>query len=184
MFGFVAGMITGNAVEWVAHKYILHGRGKKRSSFWSFHFHEHHRASRQHQMVDEHYHHSVLQWNAQGKEVIALVGGAALAIPLAPLAPGFVAGLWTHGAVYYVVHKKAHLDEEWGRKWLAWHYDHHMGPNQDCNWCVTYPLFDWIMGTRVPYKGTEKERVDRQRRQARSVARSPVVVPLAAPSAA
>jgi hypothetical protein len=29
------------------------------------------------------------------------------------------------------------------------HYDHHMGSNQDANWCVSYPWFDWILGTRL-----------------------------------
>ncbi len=35
-----------------------------------------------------------------------------------------------------------------------------MGPDQDKNWCVTFPLWDYVMGTRVPYIGTEKEQKD------------------------
>jgi hypothetical protein len=42
-----------------------------------------------------------------------------------------------------------------------------MALDQDANWCVTWPWFDWILGTRVKYLGTEKELADRQRRQAR-----------------
>ena len=38
-----------------------------------------------------------------------------------------------------------------------------MGPDQDMNWCVTFPLWDYVMGTRVPYKGTEKEQKDIER---------------------
>jgi sterol desaturase/sphingolipid hydroxylase (fatty acid hydroxylase superfamily) len=34
---------------------------------------------------------------------------------------------------------------------MTGHYDHHMGKNQDSNWCVTRPWFDWVMGTRVRY---------------------------------
>ena len=32
-----------------------------------------------------------------------------------------------------------------------------MGSNQDANWCVTRPWFDWIMRTRVPYAFTKLE---------------------------
>jgi hypothetical protein len=34
-------------------------------------------------------------------------------------------------------------------KKIPWHYDHHMNSNQDANWCVTKPWFDYILGTRV-----------------------------------
>lgn len=46
MFGIPVALAYTNAAEWLIHKHILHGRGKKKSSFWSFHFHEHHRASK------------------------------------------------------------------------------------------------------------------------------------------
>ena len=36
-----------------------------------------------------------------------------------------------------------------GKKAIPWHYDHHMNTNQDANWCVTRPWFDYIMGTRI-----------------------------------
>ena len=35
-----------------------------------------------------------------------------------------------------------------------------MGRDQDQNWCVTFPLWDYVMGTRVPYIGTETEQKD------------------------
>ena len=40
---------------------------------------------------------------------------------------------------------------------MPWHYDHHMGLDQDQNWCVTWPLMDHLFGTRVKWVGTEKE---------------------------
>ena len=49
--------------------------------------------------------------------------------------------------------RRAHLDPEWAREHLPWHYDHHMGRDQNANWCVTYPLFDYVMGTRRKYLG-------------------------------
>ena len=50
---------------------------------------------------------------------------------------------------YYYLHRRAHLEPEWAKKKLPWHYDHHMNSNQDANWCVTKPWFDYLLGTRV-----------------------------------
>ena len=63
------------------------------------------------------------------------------------------------------------MDPEWARENLPWHYDHHMGPNQDANWCVTRPWFDDLMGTREPYAGTERESRDLAKRAARAARR-------------
>ena len=52
-------------------------------------------------------------------------------------------------ANYYYVHRRAHLEPEWAKKTIPWHYDHHMNSKQDANWCVTKPWFDYILGTRV-----------------------------------
>jgi len=99
-------------------------------------------------------------WNAQSKEAISLAGAALVVSPLLPIAPGFTLGMYTSLVNYYFVHKKSHMNPEWGYKYLPWHYDHHMGPDQDQNWCVTFPLWDYIMGTRVHYAGTEREQKD------------------------
>jgi len=171
MLGFPLAFVYANAAEWWIHKNVLHGPGKKRESFWSFHFHEHHNASRRHDMVDEAYTSRPMGWNAQGKEALGILGLAAIHTPLAPVAPGFVLGVWCSAALYYRRHKKAHLDPEWGRKHIPWHVDHHMGPNQDANWCVTFPWFDHVMGTRAYYVGTEREKQDRARAAKRKARR-------------
>lgn len=168
MIGFPLGLLAANAVEWLTHKYTLHGLGRRRGSFWSFHWHEHHRQSRRNGFRDPDYERpalspSELGKHAQGKEALALLGVCAAVTPLVMVAPWFVAGTYASSYWYYAVHKKAHLDPEWARRHLPWHYDHHMGPNQDANWCVTSPLFDHIMGTREPYVGTELEARDRER---------------------
>ena len=70
--------------------------------------------------------------------------------------PVFVAGVCVHALVYFLIHRKSHLDIEWAKKYVPWHYDHHMGKNQDANWCVTFPFWDHILGTREYYlKGRE-----------------------------
>lgn len=163
MIGFPVGLIVSNATEWVAHKYVLHGLGRSKKSFWSFHWHEHHKQSRKNGFRDADYERSPLGLNAQGKEVYALAATCAAVATLLPVAPYFCAGVFTSSYLYYALHKKSHLEPQWARKWLPWHYDHHMGPNQDANWCVTLPLFDHLMGTRVPYAGTEREQRDIER---------------------
>lgn len=167
MIGIPLGIVVGNGVEWLVHKHVLHGLGRRKASFWSFHWHEHHREVRQHDHVDRFYERSVFGWHAQGKEALALVGGCVLVAPLLPVAPFFVGTLWCWAGYYHHVHRRSHTDPEWARAHLPWHYDHHMAPNQDANWCVTFPWWDHVLGTRVPYLGTERELADRARRQAR-----------------
>ena len=187
MIGIPLGLLYTNASEWMIHKHWLHGRGKKKTSFWNFHWGEHHGEARKHDMVDKQYVRPLFRkWDAQTKEATMLLAGVAVHMPLAPVAPFFVGtvawGAWN----YYRVHKKSHLDPAWGRENLAHHYDHHMGPNQDANWCVTHPFFDWVMNTREPYVGTDKEKADTRRRQQRAVEAEAVedqAVPVAAVAA-
>jgi len=163
VIGLPIAIVLSNAGEWLVHKHVLHGAGRRRGSFWSFHWHEHHRAARGHAFYDTDYERSPLGWHAQGKEVFGLVLTSALVVPLAQIAPWFVAGSILCNVRYWVLHRKAHLDPAWAREHLPWHYDHHMGPNQDANWCVTRPWFDLLLGTREPYAGTEREAEDRSR---------------------
>jgi hypothetical protein len=165
MIGIPLGLAYANAMEWTLHRYVLHGKriGKRKQSFWSFHFHTHHKNSRRNGMVDTDYHQSVLGWHGQGKEALALAGLTALHLPLLPVAPFFTGTLVFSVVDYYRKHKRSHLDPEWAREHLPWHVDHHMGPDQDANWCVTRPWMDVVMGTREPYVGTERERQDQER---------------------
>jgi len=172
MIGIPLGLMYANAGEWLIHKYILHGAGRKRKSVWSFHWHDHHKKARKNNHIDEGYGRPVWSgWTSQSKEAVALVSLTAVHLPLLPVAP-FFTGTVVYAAVnYYRVHKRAHLDAQWARENLPWHYDHHMGADQDKNWCVTRPWFDWLMGTRVPFVGTAaEERAERRRhkRTARS----------------
>jgi hypothetical protein len=166
MITFALGLLYSNAGEWLIHKYVLHGLGRKKTSFWSYHWHEHHANARKNRHVDPDYERSVFGWNAQGKEALGVVSLAAAHLPLFPVAPFFVAAVEYSAVRYYRVHKRAHTDPGWAREHLPWHYDHHMGPNQHANWCVSWPWFDWIMGTREKYVGTEREHARVRRAQA------------------
>ena len=163
MIGIPLGLIYSNAAEWWIHKHILHGLGKDKKSFWSFHWHDHHAEARKHDMVDEQYFRSLLAWEPQTKEVVALAAAAVAHLPLLPVAPFFTATVWYCGLNYYFTHKRAHLDSEWAKENLPWHYDHHMGKDQNANWCVTKPWFDLLLGTRKKYaygKGLPRELTD------------------------
>lgn len=165
MIGIPLGLLYSNAGEWAIHKYILHGLGKNKRSFWSYHWHDHHGDVRKNNHIDEAYQDTPLQWNAQGKELLGLVSLGMAHLPLMPVAPFFTGTVLYSLWKYYDVHKRSHLDPGWAREHLPWHYDHHMGPNQDANWCVTRPWFDEWMGTREPYAGTEREAQDVERRK-------------------
>ena len=174
LIGFPLAVFIGNWGEWIIHKRVLHLRGKRKGNFWNFHWYDHHNEARRHGMHDPAYDSSWLRWkwDSRTKEAAALTLGAIPWIFLFPWAPGYAAGSLFTTIRYYYVHKRAHLDIEWCRTKLPWHYDHHMGPNQDANWGVTAPWWDWIMGTREPYCGTDRETEDNRRRDARALARS------------
>jgi len=157
MLGIPLGLLTANAVEWIVHKHVLHGLGVTRGTFWSFHFHEHHRLVRQNGYRDPNYHRFPLGNHAQGKEAWALIGASAAVAPLFPIAPFFVGTLWYSAANYYRIHKRSHRNPAWAREHIPWHYDHHMGKNQSANWCVTRPWFDYVMGTREFTAGGPRE---------------------------
>ena len=158
MIGIPLGLAASNATEWLVHKYVLHGLGRDKRSFWSFHWHDHHRDVRRNDHVDPAYQRPLLSgWNGQSKEAVMLVGAALAFAPLFPIAPFFVGTVAYSAVNYYRKHKRAHLDPAWAREHLPWHYDHHMGPNQHANWCVTRPWFDHLMGTREPFVGTDVE---------------------------
>jgi sterol desaturase/sphingolipid hydroxylase (fatty acid hydroxylase superfamily) len=167
MLGIPIALAVSNIAEWLIHKHVLHEQGRIKRSFWSFHWHEHHRNARANGFNDPDYERPVLAWNAQGKEAIGLVGMSLAVTPLFPIAPFFVLTSYYTSYRYYRIHKKAHQNPEWARKHVPWHYDHHMGPNQDANWCVTHPWFDNVMGTRETYAGTERERADIEKREQR-----------------
>jgi len=157
MIGIPLGLLYANGAEWALHKYVLHGLGKNKKSIWSFHWKDHHGNARRNGHYDVEYEKSVLHEGAQQKEAISLGLLTISHLPLFPIAPFFTSALVYSSINYYIKHKKAHNDPDWARENLPWHYDHHMGPNQDSNWCVTRPWFDHIMGTREFYLQTPKE---------------------------
>ena len=149
LIGIPLGMLAENAGEWFTHRFIFHGLGKRRGSLWAYHWDDHHKVCSQNGMVDPGYRQLPLRWNTQGKEAAFLLGVALLHVPLWTFFPGYVAGMCLALSCYYYKHRRAHLDPEWARTHLPWHWEHHMGGDCDANWCVTWPWFDWLMHTSI-----------------------------------
>lgn len=150
------GFAYANVGEWIMHKYILHGLGKNRQSFWAYHLYGHHTVSSQNNMLDIGYKSLNLSlWNAQTKEVLVLLLIVLAHSPIFAVAPVFTGALYLSLMTYYYKHRKAHLNPVWAKRHLRWHYEHHFGVAGNANWCVTWPWFDYLMGTRVRYPQLE-----------------------------
>ena len=145
IIALIAAVLITNVGEWLIHKHALHGLGKSKSSFFHYHW-EHHQRCRKNGYTDLDY--EVPTTTMVSKE-IGLLGALVLLLAVLWLwLPKLAACLAFTVVLYYCVHRNGHLDPEWAKKWTPWHYDHHMGRDQDKNWCVTFPWFDWVMGTR------------------------------------
>ena len=176
IFGIVFGVVYAQVLEWSIHRYILHGKklGKKKGHPLSFHFHQHHKVVRNQRFHDPAYDGSIFNWDAGGQEAFSLLVLAIIHSPLVLIAPGVAIGATVGMVRYYYIHRKSHLNPEWCKKKLPWHYEHHMAPNQDANWGVTAEWMDLLMGTRVHYIGTDREDRDEVRRRRRSTVPLPV----------
>ena len=146
------GVLIANLTEWLAHKYVLHGLGKRKGSSWSSHWAVHHRKSRRNEHFDEDYL-AVFEggMNEGRQELLGVLLLACLQIPTFFIFPWYAGTTVLMAAAYFFVHRRAHLEPEWAQRWVPWHYDHHMGKNQDANWGVTLPIWDHILGTRIKY---------------------------------
>lgn len=145
---WVFGLIVGSLVEWIAHRYILHNFTLKILS--KTHFGIHHNNSRKNNCLDIDYLRFPPTKLSSGLSEIIMLGVLGLGvIPAAFYSIPFFVGLEMHIVLYYVMHRKFHLNPAWGKRWMRCHWDHHMGKNQNANWGVTNPLFDYVFGTRV-----------------------------------
>ena len=158
------GILAANFNEWFIHKYIFHGLGKKTKLF-SEHWSVHHKETRSNGHYDSNYKTCFREWNDKTSEIAQLTLFGLTYIPTFFYFPYFVTTLWVSALLYFYLHRRSHLEPEWAKKHLVWHYDHHMGKDQDSNWCVTFPLFDYILGTRRKYVGTDEERADLLKRE-------------------
>lgn len=150
-------LVYANTLEWAAHRWLLHGWGKKKDSPFAYHWHYHHREVRSGGYYDRGYERSLMDPAAHRPEALGMIGLAVAHVPLLWVSKLAFAALSLNAVAYVVLHRQSHLDPRWARRYLPWHYDHHMAPDQDANWCVTFPLMDHVFGTRVVYVDTAAE---------------------------
>jgi len=146
-FLILLAFLYANLLEWTVHKYLFHGLGKNKKSFFSSHWRVHHQICRKNNNYDASYtkfppHSAVL------REILNLCLLNLIHLPLYHISPFFYLCLALFTVRYFYMHQRSHTDVEWGKENLPWHYDHHMGKDQDANWGVTSPLWDHIFGTR------------------------------------
>ena len=163
--------IYGHIAEYVIHRWLLHKLGKKRSHPLSYHFHDHHRVARKNAMHDPMYTSHTFRWDARTKEIVGLATLLIIHSPFLLVFPWVFATLAAASISYYYQHAKSHKSVEWARVVLPWHYDHHMGPDQDKNWGVRTAWLDTLFRTREKYYGTRRERIEFQRRLIRTLNR-------------
>lgn len=141
-------VVFGSFVEWMFHKHILHGVGKSKKSVWNSHWHDHHKTARKHDMVDGFYYEPLkIQLKAAELKSIVVCCFVFLGLSFLILTPFFLT-LTLYSFCYYGAHALSHRNRWFAKKVLAHHYDHHLGKNQDANWCVLFPLADYVLGTR------------------------------------
>jgi len=144
---FCLGLFIANAGEWAVHRYLLHGLGKNPNSIWAYHLHEHHLIAKQLNMLDPGYQKCPKTLNSQAKELIVLISILILNAPFFWIANGYAWGISIAVISYYLIHRHAHINIIWAKQYLPWHYQHHT-INSNANWCISYPLFDYLMQTR------------------------------------
>lgn len=139
---FGLGWFYGHIFEYVAHKHLLHGH-KRFKKLFKNHFKRHHGISRKNEMYDTSYENLF----SSKFEITSLTLALIIHFPILYFAPWFFAAIVWSVLSYYVLHKLSHINTEWGRKWLPWHYEHHMGKNQHLNWGVRLPIIDKLLRT-------------------------------------
>ena len=142
IFQLAFGWLYGHFFEYAAHRYVLHNYKRFKPAFKN-HFKKHHGISRKNNMYDAAYENMF----SCKFEVSSLASISLLHSPLIFYLPYTYFALICSMFMYYILHKRAHTDVAWGKKWLPWHYAHHMGKNQNINWGVRLPIIDKMIGT-------------------------------------
>lgn len=157
IFWIVVGLLYTNLLEWIFHQYPLHSMhhfNKNQKSILWFHMIHHKKVTKE----------SYTDYHEIDRYLIADIASLVfLAIAHYLLFVSWLGLFWLFiggllgDILFMVVHIGSHAFPELGKKYVPWHYDHHMHyPNS--NWCVTLPIFDILFGTyrRYPQKNKEQ----------------------------
>ena len=147
------GWLYGHFVEYFVHRWVFHNQKLFKSAF-KYHYSQHHARSRRGVMLDVT---TLRKPRVRDFESLALLFGVVLHLPVVFIFPYFYAMVCYSAVAYYLIHRRSHQDFEWARRYIPWHYDHHLGPDSNKNWGVRSDIFDRILGTRKVYKGSPVE---------------------------
>jgi len=137
MAQIILAWVYGHTFEYVTHKYFLHNHKKFKFAFKN-HFGKHHKVARKNEMYDEAYENLL----SSKFEILGLIIAAILHLPVLVFFPYAYIVLLFSLISYYVLHRKSHTNVAWGKRWMPWHYEHHMGKDQHKNWGVRLPIVD------------------------------------------
>ena len=145
--------LYGHFLEYYLH--IAMHDYKRFPYLFKHHFGGHHRIAKKNDMRDDSY--DELFDRSSLFEIASITIGLLLHAPIAFWFPFAYATLVINLFTYYWYHRKSHIDIEWAKEKLPWHYDHHMNSDQHANWGVRLPIVDWLFGTRIERKLSRKE---------------------------
>lgn len=135
----------GHVLEYFLHR-VMHDY-KHFPFFFKHHFKGHHRISRQNEMNDDSYIDVFKKTSLF--EFLGLTIGLIVHLPILLFFPFAYITILFSAAQYYWMHRKSHIDIDWGIKNMPWHYNHHMCKDQHANWGVRSNIIDVIMTTNV-----------------------------------
>ena len=135
---FILGFVYASVIEWAVHKYLFHEMGKKRGSKFSFHIREHHLNCLKNGNIDR---------NFSKRELPGILFLLLTHLPLYYLLPYFYYALCLYGVLFVLIHNFTHIWPQVGKKYIPWHWDHHMR-YQNHNFNVVAPIADYMFGTR------------------------------------
>jgi len=142
------GLVVASLFEYYAHMLILHKMGRKKNSFFAHHWSQHHRLARKYKFYDSTYHGGLLVWNQHGKELFLVMFVIVVHSAMFFHFPIYATTVALYALTYLYIHRRMHLNPSWGRKYFPWHWDHHMGLDQDQNWGILTEVWDIFFDTR------------------------------------
>ena len=139
---FFLGFMYGNLLEWLIHKYLFHGLGKKKNSIFSYHLKEHHVTAKKNNFVDK---------KISLIETAGMVLIIAVHVPVCYISTSFFAGIMLYAILFNIIHGYQHRNPEFCKKYMPWHWEHHM-KNSNKNFGVVVDWSDRVFRTRKKYK--------------------------------
>ncbi len=141
MIGFALGFLYGSFLEYVIHDFLFHRMGRKKGSIFAYHLRGHHVLARKNNFVD---------LTASRVELYGLFFLVAIHFPIFFISLGFWLGITFYALCFKVLHGIQHKYPEFTKKYMVWHWEHHM-KNSNKNFGVVVPWMDYLFNTRKKY---------------------------------